>query len=123
MICLFAWSTNYSDQALVKSKKSTCALSLIPKPERLCTQTHSRGRVRTEGRFMSANFVTIKLPRREIHYLINAKFLSPLHIEAVRAAQSSSGGSAVLKLSRNLAEEFREAFTNELAKVGFDEND
>jgi hypothetical protein len=72
---------------------------------------------------MSANFVTIKLPRREIHYLINAKFLSPLHIEAVRAAQSSSGGSAVLKLSRNLAEEFREAFTNELAKVGFDEND
>ena len=71
---------------------------------------------------MSANFVTIRLPRREIHYLINAKFLGPLQIEAVRAAESSSDGSAVMRLSRNSAEEFRETFTNELAKVGFDEN-
>ena len=71
---------------------------------------------------MSANFVTIKLPRREIHYLLNARFLGPLQIEAVRAAELSSDGSAVLELSRNSAEEFREAFTNELAKVGFDEN-
>ena len=72
---------------------------------------------------MSANFVTVRLSRREIHYLINAQFLGPLQIEVVRVAESSSDGSAVLKLSRNLAEEFREAFTNELAKVGFDEND
>lgn len=71
---------------------------------------------------MSANFVTVRLPRRQIHYLNNAKFLSPLQIEAVHAAESSSDGSAVLKLSRDLAEEFREALTNELAKVGFDEN-
>jgi hypothetical protein len=71
---------------------------------------------------MSANFVTVRLPRKEVDYLINAQFLGPLQIEAVRAAESSSDGSAVLKLSRNLAEEFREAFTNELAKVGFDEN-
>lgn len=40
----------------------------------------------------------------------------------MHAAESSSDGSAVLKLSRDLAEEFREALTNELAKVGFDEN-
>ena len=71
---------------------------------------------------MAANFVTIKLPRREIHYLLNARFLGPLQIEVVRAAELSSDGSAVLELSRNSAEEFREAFTNELAKVGFDEN-
>lgn len=71
---------------------------------------------------MSANFVTIRLPRREINYLINTKFLGPPQIEAVRAAESSSDGSAVMRLSRNSAEEFRETFTNELAKVGFDEN-
>lgn len=71
---------------------------------------------------MSASFVTIRLPRREIRYLINAKFLAPLQVEAIRAAESSNDGSAVLTLSRNSAEEFREAFTNELAKVGFDEN-
>lgn len=71
---------------------------------------------------MSASFVTIRLPRREIQYLINAKFLGPLQIEAVRVAESCNDGSAVLRLSRNSAEEFREAFTNELAKVGFDEN-
>ena len=84
------------------------------------------GRVFRRGlpssRFMSANFVTIRLPRRDIHYLINAQFLGPVQIEAVRAAESSGDGSAVLKLSRNLAAEFREAFTHELAKVGFDEN-
>lgn len=56
---------------------------------------------------MSANFVTIRLPRREIDYLINAQFLRPLQMEAVRAAEWSSDGSTVLKLSRNLAEEFR----------------
>lgn len=71
---------------------------------------------------MSTSFVTIRLPRREIQYLINAKFLRPHQIEAVRAAESSNDGSAVLRLSRNSAEEFREAFTDELAKVGFDEN-
>lgn len=36
--------------------------------------------------------------------------------------ESSSDGRAVLKLSRNSAEEFRDAVTTELAKVGFDEN-
>jgi hypothetical protein len=71
---------------------------------------------------MSANFVTIRLPRREIHYLTNAKFLGPLQIEAVRAAESSRDGGAIMRLSRDSAEEFRETFTNELAKVGFDEN-
>ena len=71
---------------------------------------------------MSASFVTIRLGRREIDYLINSKFLAPPQIEVVRAAESTSGGTAVLELSRDSAEEFREAFTNELAKVGFDEN-
>jgi hypothetical protein len=71
---------------------------------------------------MSANFVTIRLPRREIHYLINAKFLDPLQIEAVRAAESSGDGGAIMRLSRDSAEAFRETFTNELANVGFDEN-
>jgi hypothetical protein len=71
---------------------------------------------------MSANFVTIRLPRREVDYVINAKFLGPLQIEAVRAGEWCSNGSTVLKLSHNLAEEFREAFTSELAKVGVDEN-
>jgi hypothetical protein len=71
---------------------------------------------------LAANFVTIKLPGREIHYLLNAEFLDPLQVEAVRAIEMSSDGSAVLELSRNLAEAFREAFTTELARVGFDEN-
>lgn len=71
---------------------------------------------------MSASFVTIKLSGKEIDYLTNAAFLGPLQIDAVRAAESTNDATAVLELSRDSAEEFREAFTNELAKVGFDEN-
>ena len=71
---------------------------------------------------MSVNFVTIRLPRREVHYLVNAKFLGPPQIEAVRAAESTSDGSAVMRLSHSSAEEFREIFTIELARVGFDAN-
>jgi hypothetical protein len=70
---------------------------------------------------MSASFVTIRLCRQEIDYLINAKFLGPLQIEAVRDAESSNDGGVVLRLSRDSAEAFREAFTDELAKVGFDD--
>jgi|GEM_PF-608734 len=71
---------------------------------------------------MSESFVTIRLSRQEIDYLINANFLGPLQIDAIRDAESPDDASAVLRLSRDSAEEFREAFTNQLAKVGFDEN-
>ena len=71
---------------------------------------------------MPESFVNIKLSPQEMDYLIKANFLKPLQIDAVRAAELANDSTAVLRLSRDSAEEFREAFTSELAKVGFGEN-
>ncbi len=63
----------------------------------------------------------IGLTRSEVNYLEAASFLPPALLACLRGAQWRSGSAAVLELSPATAEEFREAFTEQLAKVGFDE--
>lgn len=71
---------------------------------------------------MSISSVTIKLSQQEIEYLGSANFLKPHQIGILKAAKLSGHTGITLKLSRDSAEELREAFTDELAKKGFDEN-
>lgn len=71
---------------------------------------------------MTLALITIKLSSNEIDFLCNAGFLDIHQIEFLRGAQASNDTDAVLRITRDLAEEFRDAFTIELAKVGFDAN-
>ena len=70
---------------------------------------------------MTSTITTIRLSRDEIDYLNNADFLKPLQIDTLRRAESLNDASTILRLSHDLAEEFRDAFTVQLAQVGFDE--
>lgn len=63
----------------------------------------------------------IDLTRGEVDYLETAGFLPPALLKSLRGAQWHSAAASVLELSPETAEEFREAFTEQLAKVGFDE--
>jgi hypothetical protein len=63
----------------------------------------------------------VELTRSEVEYLETAGFLAPALLGCLRGAQWRSATAAALELSPATAEEFREAFTEQLAKVGFDE--
>ena len=63
----------------------------------------------------------IDLSRSEIEYLATASFLPPALLECLQDVRWRSDVAATLELSAVTAEEFREAFTEQLAKVGFDE--
>lgn len=70
---------------------------------------------------MSQDNIDVRLSRRETDYLISAAFLASNQVDMIRNAKRADDGSATLTISRNQAEEFRDAFTSQLAKVGFDE--
>lgn len=62
----------------------------------------------------------VKLSSAGWEYLRQASFL-PSHLaEMIESAQRASSGSVSLHVSRQVAEEFRSAFTLHLARVGFD---
>jgi len=61
------------------------------------------------------------LTRSEVEYLTTAGFLPPALLECLQDARWRSDIAVTLKLSPVTVEEFREAFTDQLAKVGFDE--
>ncbi len=63
----------------------------------------------------------IDLPRKHFEYLNGAGFLSSVQLGTVQDAKWRSVNSITLQLSDVVAEEFRDAFTDQLAKVGFDE--
>lgn len=71
---------------------------------------------------MAESIVTIRLSLHEIDYLCDADFLGQHLVDVLRGAESTNDGSSIVRLPRDLAEEFREGFTDELAKVGFDQN-
>ncbi|WP_434111520.1 hypothetical protein [Methylocaldum sp. GT1TLB] len=71
---------------------------------------------------MTLETVTIELSRTEMDYLCSAGFLESQQIDTLRAVAQSSDVGVVLRLPRDSVEEFRDAFTEQLAKVGFDEN-
>jgi hypothetical protein len=61
----------------------------------------------------------IQLSRSEVEYLRQASFL-PLHLaEIVRSGVCASDESLSLHVSREVAEGFRSALTDRLAKAGF----
>lgn len=62
----------------------------------------------------------IELSGREIIYLKNTGFLPAELAQIIQASLTSGGGKHVVILSRDVAEQFREEFTHQLAKVGFD---
>jgi len=64
----------------------------------------------------------VALTRIEVEYLKAASFLTPALLASLRSAQWSSSELASLELSPTTAEEFRDALTERLARVGFDES-
>jgi hypothetical protein len=71
---------------------------------------------------MTENRIKIRLSSQEAGYLAGATYLDHHQVEAIRLGQVSEQGSVTLMLPAALAEEFRDAFTEQLAHVGFDEN-
>lgn len=70
---------------------------------------------------MSQDNLSVRLSRQEMDYLTSATFLSSGQLDAIRNAQRSDDASVSLTISRKVAEDFRDAFTSQLAKAGFDE--
>ena len=71
---------------------------------------------------MEPTDLDIKFSRLELEYLVSSGFLSSDQSDVIRCAAKASDGSATVTISRNRAEEFRETFTYQLAKIGFDKN-
>ena len=63
----------------------------------------------------------VKLSHAEVEYLSNANFLTSSQLAMLSNAESSVDGVNLI-LTKNSAEGFRDKFTEELARVGFDEN-
>lgn len=70
---------------------------------------------------MKTSVRCIDLLSSEVDHLKTAGFLSLALLEHLLGVQWRSDVAGVLQLSAATAEEFREAFTGWLAKVGFDE--
>lgn len=71
---------------------------------------------------MAGNFITIRLTRAQAEYLRNASFISPNLYRIIGDMDFLPNGCAALSVNLETMEEFRDAFTEELAKVGFDDN-
>jgi hypothetical protein len=76
-------------------------------------------RVQIEEINMNNNNFDVRLSDFEMKYLIDANFLPATYLKFLNEGSLEGGGSRVI-LSQTLAEEFREIFTEYLAKVGFD---
>lgn len=64
----------------------------------------------------------VSLTRSEVDYLKTAGLLPPTLLECLKRVRWQLGAAGTLEVSAATAEEFREAFTEQLAKVGFDES-
>lgn len=69
---------------------------------------------------MNTSVRNIELTQKEFNYLNGSEFLSPHLLACLRRAQWRSDTVATVELAHAIAEEFRTAFTEQLAKVGFD---
>ncbi len=63
----------------------------------------------------------VDLNRNEVDYLKSGGFLSVALLECLQDVRWRSDAAGTLDVSAARAEEFREAFTEQLARVGFDE--
>ena len=71
---------------------------------------------------MVAAKILVRIPLRGVLYLRNTRFLPSSLLELINAARHRDGDQYELNISPQISEEFRSAFTNQLAKVGFDAN-
>jgi hypothetical protein len=71
---------------------------------------------------MKTSVRCVDLTLTEVDYLKTADLLSPALFECLKSVRWRSGTVGTLEVSAATAEEFREAFTERLAKVGFDES-
>lgn len=62
----------------------------------------------------------VDLTRSEFDYLKTAGFLPPALLECLQNVRWRSAVAGTLEVSAATAEEFREALTEQLARVGFD---
>jgi len=62
----------------------------------------------------------VRLSGSQVAYLKSARFLEPSLTQIVEAAEALEGDSHIVRVARDVAEQFRAAFTDRLAKVGFD---
>jgi NitT/TauT family transport system substrate-binding protein len=72
------------------------------------------------GHSVTAQEHRIQLSPRQVMYLKNARFLPQSLLEMVQSAAAAINERHQLTVSLNVAEQFRSAFTDRLAKVGFD---
>lgn len=70
---------------------------------------------------MTLTDVRVILSRTEFDYLCNAGFLESHQLDILRQAEQPDNDAVKLNLTLSVAEEFRGKFTEQLAKVGFDE--
>lgn len=68
---------------------------------------------------MNAKLKSVQLSARELMYLKNVHFLPQPLVQIIEAAQSIGGDRHAVAVSDVVAEQFRSAFTDHLAKVGF----
>ncbi len=70
---------------------------------------------------MNTTVCRVDLTRGEVAYLNRAGFLPLALSQSLKDVRWQYGRTGTLDLSHARVEEFREAFTEQLAKVGFDE--
>ena len=70
---------------------------------------------------MTPDSVEVRLSRQEADYLVSAAFLKAAQIRRVCDGAVVGQSGVNLTLSRDLAEQLREELTEQLARVGFDE--
>jgi hypothetical protein len=61
----------------------------------------------------------IKLSKGQVEYLRHSSFLAESLAQIIDAVDGEGIDERVIHISREVAEEFRAAFTHQLAKVGF----
>lgn len=71
---------------------------------------------------MEMSKITVKLSKGEFDYLKQASFLHTELLEFLEQASEQRGGSFLLTLRPAIAQSFRDYFTQELARVGFNCN-
>ena len=69
---------------------------------------------------MNTEDKTVRISEREIMYLKNTGFLPASLARLIESAQLISDDKYVLALPPPIAEQFRSAFTDHIAKAGFD---
>jgi hypothetical protein len=67
---------------------------------------------------MDATQKAVRLSSKELEYLKSARFLPPSLVQILNTVTAGRHDACLLSVSRDVAEEFRSAFTHRLAAAG-----